>query len=762
MKNIAKKLANLVLGFALVLGVGISVGSVNKEAIGVRADETTISFKAGTDKSTSGSLTKDVITISMSTLGRDDNYRANSGSSITVSTSNGVIIKTVFTCAANETLKYGPGNMSGDNYSYSNKVGTWQLSTGATSISLKTSAQVRMTQIDVTYKTDSSIPLENIELKNYPTSPLEIGNKVSLSYYGMDSDANEWIGDVVYVSSDENVATIDESGVLTAFGAGTSNISVYANAGVDGAKVESTPITISVLADPDRVDLPIGTYQVNIDYSSVKKNDTVPASQTYDIKEKEGTGEDRIWYKNMSIAYSGVTAIFGEEYTFASDTSTATITNNSNAKITSVIIKYYDTKRLTLTDDSSNVISGAEDGNVVTYNLSSTVFTLKGQTSVTNTSIYSMQITFSVVDESEQLLNLVIAKSASWNKTSYKEKESPSSDGLIVTANYTTDGSSISRSIDVTSQVSTWSFTPSVLSLADTSFSVVAVWNGYTSVSLTIEGITVESISGALESGRYFISETGTLEVREYTNKTSTAVDITKTSAWDFELVADNTYNISTTIGDYKYYLYVANNSTGLRTSTTNAARWTLTALTGEDAGKYALVCNDGTQDRYLCNYNSTSTNDWRTYKSSNIGTMYKLSIVEEKDVFASNFLNTFTAGCNPNGGYDSAKMDWVGAKTQYNTLSYDNKNIFVNTIVNESSTDNISKCVNKYDYIVEKYGTALFENFMNRSGFSTSASNRIYKSSENDTAIMIITVVTLSSITVIGGYLFIRKRNHI
>ena len=43
MKNIAKKLANLVLGFALVLGVGISVGSsVNKEAIGVRAETKTL------------------------------------------------------------------------------------------------------------------------------------------------------------------------------------------------------------------------------------------------------------------------------------------------------------------------------------------------------------------------------------------------------------------------------------------------------------------------------------------------------------------------------------------------------------------------------------------------------------------------------------------------------------------------------------------------------------------------------------------------
>ncbi|MBR4228842.1 MAG: bacterial Ig-like domain-containing protein [Bacteroidales bacterium] len=115
---------------------------------------TTVTFVAGTDKgSTTGqeadSMTKNGITISCTSaaLGRTDNYRFYTGSTITISTSTGTITRVVFTNAEGyaQTLLSVPSEGVG---SYSN--GVWTGS--ATSLTLKPSAQYRATQIAVTYQ----------------------------------------------------------------------------------------------------------------------------------------------------------------------------------------------------------------------------------------------------------------------------------------------------------------------------------------------------------------------------------------------------------------------------------------------------------------------------------------------------------------------------------------------------------------------------------------------------------------------------------
>ena len=77
--------------------------------------------------------------------------RIYSGSSGTFSVPSGLVItKIVLTCTASGTSDYGPGKLSSSSgYSYSGKVGTWTGS--ANSVTLSASAQVRMTQVVVTY-----------------------------------------------------------------------------------------------------------------------------------------------------------------------------------------------------------------------------------------------------------------------------------------------------------------------------------------------------------------------------------------------------------------------------------------------------------------------------------------------------------------------------------------------------------------------------------------------------------------------------------
>ena len=123
----------------------------------------TVTFTAGTDVSSTTSITKSGITIDVTegTFSRNDNYRCYSGESmeVTSAASVGHITKVEITCTASGTSNNGPGkfslrNGSAGSYSYSDKVGTW---TGdANTFTLDASGQVRMTSIVVTYSDGGS------------------------------------------------------------------------------------------------------------------------------------------------------------------------------------------------------------------------------------------------------------------------------------------------------------------------------------------------------------------------------------------------------------------------------------------------------------------------------------------------------------------------------------------------------------------------------------------------------------------------------
>lgn len=118
----------------------------------------TVTFTAGTDKGES-LVVKDDITVSMSTMNRDDNYRCNANTNMTVYGKAGITItKIEITCTGSGTNTNGPGKFSlkegsPGEYSYSGSLGTWVgSSTINNKIYLTAAAQVRMTQIVVTYE----------------------------------------------------------------------------------------------------------------------------------------------------------------------------------------------------------------------------------------------------------------------------------------------------------------------------------------------------------------------------------------------------------------------------------------------------------------------------------------------------------------------------------------------------------------------------------------------------------------------------------
>lgn len=95
------------------------------------------------------------IKIEISTgLVNDANFRVYKGETLKLTSNIGLMTKVVFTCTANGTAKYGPGNFTGNN-NYTagkEKTGTWELAAGASSLSLTASnQQVRITQMEISY-----------------------------------------------------------------------------------------------------------------------------------------------------------------------------------------------------------------------------------------------------------------------------------------------------------------------------------------------------------------------------------------------------------------------------------------------------------------------------------------------------------------------------------------------------------------------------------------------------------------------------------
>ncbi|MCR5348439.1 MAG: hypothetical protein K6E59_02370, partial [Bacilli bacterium] len=179
------------------------------------------------------------------------------------------------------------------------------------------------------------------------------------------------------------------------------------------------------------------------------------------------------------------------------------------------------------------------------------------------------------------------------------------------------------------------------------------------------------------------------------------------------------TYAFSKTNGDDKQYLAYSGSSTGLTLSNTldSNATWTVAFDNGKaqvvncGATTRGLIYRLGTYNRFACYANNNASSTSTEYFHAQIYTQLPAS--EEAAIWAVAFLSTWTAGCNSAGGYDSASMDWAAAKTAYNALSSGAKSALQTS---GYGTTDVGKAAERYDYIVGKYGTSAFEDFLGRS----------------------------------------------
>ena len=177
--------------------------------------QTTVTFDATKDKSSTTTLTKDGVTLKIGggTLGTGSEYRCYSKEGFTISSNNADITKIEFTCVGNRTEKYGPGkinNPSAGKYAYSGYIGTW---TGLTkSVKFSNSAQVQMKKIVVTLASSKTPTTLTFGFTN-KTANIDEPFTATATLKANDADLT---GDITYKSSNSTCATVDEkTGVVT-------------------------------------------------------------------------------------------------------------------------------------------------------------------------------------------------------------------------------------------------------------------------------------------------------------------------------------------------------------------------------------------------------------------------------------------------------------------------------------------------------------------------------------------------------------------
>lgn len=149
----------------------------------------TVTFTPGTDTGAT-SVTKSVVTCTMSTMNNADYYQIYANESGTFSVSSGNITAISFTCTNSNTDKYGPGNASANvgTYSYDGYVGSWSGS--ANSVTISSTKQVRMEALSVTCTLPSTTSY--ISVPNCCNPLGSINGSITLTQDGTSVTVKDW------------------------------------------------------------------------------------------------------------------------------------------------------------------------------------------------------------------------------------------------------------------------------------------------------------------------------------------------------------------------------------------------------------------------------------------------------------------------------------------------------------------------------------------------------------------------------------------
>ena len=315
-----------------------------------------------------------------------------------------------------------------------------------------------------------------------------------------------------------------------------------------------------------------------------------------------------------------------------------------------------------------------------------------------------------------------------------------------------------------------------------TSYSITVSASGGTTTTTTYEQVTgslsagdqVVIVAQANRSSTSGYAMTSTIANSYYFSKVSATMSNSKLNydstmeLWTVSVSSGKYRFYSTTKSQYFYgYTTTSSGKTyrdlGLTSSASaDGASWTVNANTAGSG--YDMYTTYSSTNIYLEYYSSKGS--FSAYSAS--ATDYVLNFYKKVETsssteytatnFATDFMSLTEATCSSSGNKQSALTSiWTQLQANgeyYSKLSSSEKLTLKNADANNSGTT-IEVAMARYDYIVNTYGLT---NFIERDTSGSLVSNNFLRIS-GDTTIAIIVVISLTSVTAIGGYIFIRRR---
>lgn len=504
-------------------------------------------------------------------------------------------------------------------------------------------------------------------------------------------------------------------------------------------------LTAAIVTNPNSGNakaISVSAASVNFDFSKgVLSNNVITWNDgTLKITQKQGGSSTKPSYVSAPRWYSGHIITFN----IVSDVKIESL------KITCTSTKYAE-------DLSKSTWTGA------TCSLSSSTVTVipnNGATEFSSTMKAQSRISSLAYDvqDASSTASLVSISADSTQKKVYQNQELDTS-AITVTGHYD-DGSEKQLYSGWTVECDT-----SVVATGVTA----TVTHTETNKTATFTVDVVEFGPGIIADGKYFISTSkvngeGSMLSASSTSNTSSVptADVFSTSdnskAWTFTHIRHDSEENVYTIKCDTMSLYSINDSKGIRinTKSDDECNWQISLNT--DGETYTISSLHTSKVRNLTCYNNE---DWRSYAGTGAGGVQDLylipvSVLSGAETYAKEFLNTIT--CSGQGSITAAEGAWSTMETKFNALSDVDKETLASATGNDLGTD-IERCIYRYEAIIMKYGTSVYNDFMSR-GIVSPAHGMIKPNIVEDTPITeIIVIASISAVTLIGLFAISKKR---
>lgn len=287
-------------------------------------------------------------------------------------------------------------------------------------------------------------------------------------------------------------------------------------------------------------------------------------------------------------------------------------------------------------------------------------------------------------------------------------------------------------------------------------YSLIPVYKLVTDASLLSVGDTIV-IAGTNDNVTKALSTT-----QNSNNRGSIVVTLSNDS---FEYV-DGVQEITLGKSNGNWTFYVTSSSaTGYLCAASSSSNYLRTQEENDSEGQWSISIDNnivtclaqGNNTRNKMRYNSSSVNGIFACYASNSSTGVGISFykkVTEIGRYTDAFLS---AGLCDNGVTAPDTAKWNTLSTSYSDLSAACKLELQTATANEDGTC-AERTVARYDYILGKYGTTSYSNFMGRT-VTPAGSASVLSTMNVDNNIVIIVVISVVSLTALGGYFFIRRR---